>query len=295
MVRLKHNLLHYSTLYKFHKYSSVNDWQQRVVETFLAHKAAVSKAQNSGCNSSPPNDAPTPTVLTFSPQPAYATGRREIDSLTPKQIDELKMPMPPPSKWDASDVADILPTLRGGQITFHGPGQLVIYPILDLRTIRSDLWPRGLGVRDYVNLLEETTIRTVGRFGIKAARTENPGVWLTNGPKGERKIAALGVHLRRNVTSFGVGLNVATDLRWFDRIVGCGLVGKGTTSLENELPNEDSPRGQIQQISQWWVEEFVRQIWGRNGSFESWQLGELSQSQKESDHWHVPGQILGHL
>ncbi|RDW56449.1 hypothetical protein BP5796_13198 [Coleophoma crateriformis] len=294
MVRLRPNLLHYSTLYRFHKYAAVNDWQQRVVEQFLAHKAAVSKAQHSG-SSALPSEAPTPTILTFSPQPAYATGRREIDSLTPQQVEEMKTPMPAPAKWDASNVADILPTLRGGQITFHGPGQLVIYPILDLRAVKSGLWPKGLGVRDYVNLLEETTIRTVGRFGINATRTENPGVWLTEGAKGERKIAALGVHLRRNVTSFGVGLNVATDLRWFDRIVGCGLVGKGTTSLENELPEKDNPRDQIQQISKWWVEEFVRGVWGPEGSYESWRLGDLSQSDNEPSNWHAPGQVLGRL
>jgi hypothetical protein len=80
-----------------------------------------------------------------------------------------------------------------------------------------------------VNLLEQTTINTLARWGFKSIRTENPGVWEE---EGARKIAALGVHLRRNITSYGVGLNITTDLRYFDRIVACGLVGKKVTSMQ---------------------------------------------------------------
>jgi lipoate-protein ligase B len=127
-------------------------------------------------------------------------------------------------------MAEVQETLRGGQITFHGPGQLVIYPILDLKSIKSSLWPKGLSVRCYVNLLEETTIKVLSHYNLKGIRTSNPGVWIDE----DKKIAALGVHLRRNVTSYGVGLNISTDLRWFDRIVACGLEGKQTTSLQNE-------------------------------------------------------------
>lgn len=79
-----------------------------------------------------------------------------------------------------------------------------------------------------MNLLEQATINTLDIWGLKGVRTENPGVWEE---EEERKIAALGVHLRRNITSYGVGLNVNTDLRWFERIVACGLVGKGVTSM----------------------------------------------------------------
>jgi len=86
-------------------------------------------------------------------------------------------------------------------------------------------------VRCYVQLLEECTIRTLSQVGIKGIRTENPGVWVD----AETKIAALGVHLRRNVTSYGVGLNVETDLRWFDRITACGLEGKRVTSVREQL------------------------------------------------------------
>ncbi len=139
-------------------------------------------------------------------------------------------------------------TLRGGQTTFHGPGQLVIYPILDLKPTSIlpkvtntstpspayGRWPNGVSVRCYVNLLEQTTINTLAHWLLKGIRTENPGVWEESG---ERKIAALGVHLRRNVTSYGVGLNIATELEWFDRIVACGLVGKGVVSMR-ELGEE---------------------------------------------------------
>jgi hypothetical protein len=85
-----------------------------------------------------------------------------------------------------------------------------------------------------VHLLEQTTINWLASWQVVGIRTENPGVW---DESGERKIAALGVHLRRNITSYGVGLNMETDLRYFKRIVACGLVGKGVTNVE-ELRKE---------------------------------------------------------
>ncbi|KAF8851964.1 lipoyltransferase, partial [Acephala macrosclerotiorum] len=202
--------------------------QSHLVTKFLAHKAILSSPQ-------PPQilpPAPTPTILTFVPTPVYTTGRREHDNLTPAQISVLKAPLSPEKRSSYNprqqpEWADIVQTLRGGQTTFHGPGQLVIYPILDLKSQFPE-WKRGLSVRCYVNLLEQATIDTLDIWGLKGIRTENPGVWEEGG---ERKIAALGVHLRRNITSYGVGLNVNTDLRWFERIVACGLVGKGVTSM----------------------------------------------------------------
>lgn len=108
-------------------------------------------------------------------------------------------------------------------MTFHGPGQLIAYPILDLRTHK-------LTPRHYVCLLEKTLIATCGKHGIEAMTTEHTGVWTSP----DDKIAAIGVHMRRNVTSHGVGLNLNTDLWWFDRIVACGLEGKRTTSFAKE-------------------------------------------------------------
>jgi lipoate-protein ligase B len=120
------------------------------------------------------------------------------------------------------------PTDRGGDITYHGPGQIVGYPILDLAAHRRD-------VRWYVNQLEEVMIRATADFGVPAKHVEGcHGVWI-DAPRGEEKIAALGVHLSRWVTSHGFAYNVSTDLRYFDLIVPCGIVGKGTTSLERAL------------------------------------------------------------
>src|SRR5271168_1339080 len=131
-------------------------------------------------------------------------------------------------------------TNRGGDITYHGPGQIVGYPILDLAEHRRD-------VRWYVEQLEEVMIRATADFGIEAHRVEGKhGIWteLPAGTRGEtagvardgeEKLAALGVHLSRWVTSHGFAYNVSTGLRYFDLIVPCGIVGKGTTSLERVL------------------------------------------------------------
>ncbi|HLI62754.1 MAG TPA: lipoyl(octanoyl) transferase LipB [Terriglobales bacterium] len=121
---------------------------------------------------------------------------------------------------------------RGGDVTFHGPGQLVAYPIFDLRSFQ----PR-IGAVEFVRRLEEVLIRTCGDFGIGAQRIKGmTGVWtyaLRNKP--EAKIAAIGVHISRGVTTHGFALNVSTDLDYFTLIVPCGLAGKPVTSLEREL------------------------------------------------------------
>ena len=120
------------------------------------------------------------------------------------------------------------PTDRGGDITYHGPGQIVGYPILDLAEHRRD-------VRWYVHQLEETMIRATADFSVTAARVEGRhGIWVGQPPT-EEKLAALGVHLSRWVTSHGFAYNVATDLRYFDLIVPCGIVGRRATSLERVL------------------------------------------------------------
>jgi lipoyl(octanoyl) transferase len=120
------------------------------------------------------------------------------------------------------------PTDRGGDITYHGPGQIVGYPILDLTELRRD-------VRWYVDRLEETMIRATSEFGIEAHRMQGlHGIWL-DAPAGAEKLAALGVHLSRWVTSHGFAYNASTDLRYFDLIVPCGIADKRATSLERAL------------------------------------------------------------
>jgi lipoyl(octanoyl) transferase len=128
------------------------------------------------------------------------------------------------------------PTDRGGDITYHGPGQIVGYPILDLTAHRRD-------VRWYVHQLEETMIRATRDFGVEASCIEGlHGIWLDT-PLGPEKLAALGVHLSRWVTSHGFAYNVSTDLRYFDLIVPCGITNKRATSLECALGREvDKPK-----------------------------------------------------
>jgi len=117
------------------------------------------------------------------------------------------------------------PTDRGGDITYHGPGQIVGYPILDLTEHRRD-------IRWYVTQLEEVMIRATADFGVAAKRVEGRhGIWIDT-PKGEEKLGALGVHVSRWVTSHGFAYNVSTDLRYFDLIVPCGIAGARSTSLE---------------------------------------------------------------
>ena len=118
---------------------------------------------------------------------------------------------------------------RGGDITYHGPGQLVGYPIFDLEEMK-------LGLRDYIHLLEEAIIRCVSRFGIAGSRLEGAtGVWI-DPDKGDRarKICAIGVRASRFVTMHGFALNVSTDLSYFNHINPCGFTDKGVTSIEKE-------------------------------------------------------------
>jgi lipoyl(octanoyl) transferase len=126
---------------------------------------------------------------------------------------------------------------RGGDVTYHGPGQLVGYPILDLRSFS----PR-LGAVEYVRLLEEALIRACGDFGVPAQRIAGrTGVWtLAGGAIPEKKIAAIGVHIARGITSHGFALNVTTDLRDFDLIVPCGISDRLVTSLDLEVDPEST-------------------------------------------------------
>lgn len=123
---------------------------------------------------------------------------------------------------------EVQETDRGGDITYHGPGQVVAYPILNLSEIRRD-------VEWYVRQLEEVMIRATADFGAAARRVPGmTGIWV-DAPRGEEKLGALGVHISRWVTSHGFAYNVATDLRYFELIVPCGLQGKRATSLENVI------------------------------------------------------------
>jgi lipoyl(octanoyl) transferase len=132
---------------------------------------------------------------------------------------------------------------RGGDVTYHGPGQLIGYPIIDLRGNLPGKKGPHLGPVDYVRLLEEALIRTCADFGVMAQRIcKLTGVWtLAGGSIREKKIAAIGVHVSQGVTSHGFALNVTTDLRDFEWIVPCGITDREVTSLELEADPDRQP------------------------------------------------------
>ncbi|MBP1613444.1 MAG: lipB [Bacteroidetes bacterium] len=118
---------------------------------------------------------------------------------------------------------------RGGDITYHGPGQLVCYPIMNLEEYK-------LGLKEYIHLLEEVIIRVCASYGITAGRLEkSTGVWLDIDTPRTRKICAMGVRCSHYVTMHGLAFNVNTDLRYFSYIHPCGFIDKGVTSLQQEL------------------------------------------------------------
>jgi lipoate-protein ligase B len=160
--------------------------------------------------------APSPDVLLFVTHPhVYTLGRggKEANVLTPQEVPVYR-------------------TSRGGDVTYHGPGQLVVYPLIDLRS------KQRRDVHRYLRNLEVTVIRTLGDFGLEAIRKPPyTGVWI-----GNRKIAAIGVAVRRCITFHGLALNVNTDLSYFNRIIPCGLSWAEVTSMAKELNAEQKLR-----------------------------------------------------
>ena len=130
---------------------------------------------------------------------------------------------------------------RGGDITYHGPGQIVGYPILDLENFFTD-------IHKYLRLLEETIILTLADYGLEASRSQGEtGVWLDVGTPFARKICALGVRASRWVTMHGFALNVNTDLGYFDHIIPCGIRGKSVTSLRVELKRNQVHENEVKE------------------------------------------------
>lgn len=131
--------------------------------------------------------------------------------------------------------AELFHTNRGGDVTFHGLGQVVGYPIIDIEAL-------GLGLHDYIDALEQAVINTVAEFGIKAGRIAGAsGVWIIEEGRPPRKICAIGVRASRFVVMHGFALNVATDLSFFTHINPCGFIDRGVTSIEKEVGHKVEP------------------------------------------------------
>ncbi|KAG4033248.1 hypothetical protein MFRU_005g02610 [Monilinia fructicola] len=245
--------------------------QSTLVNKLLEYKKKTSIPQHA--HLIPP--VPPPTILTFQSTPVYTTGRRELQTpLSETLLKTLREPLTPvstshlPTIHDSFTIsgseeqrAEVVQTPRGGLITFHGPGQLVIYPVIDLLTFPN------LGAKCYVNLLEEATIQLLRKHGLEVmGRTENPGVWINK----EEKIASLGVHLRRHVSSYGVGLNLILERGWWDRIKACGLDGKRIVGMNDEFFEEKLEpliKDKLKDptfTAQSWVKEFANGL-GRLG------------------------------
>jgi lipoyl(octanoyl) transferase len=168
----------------------------------------------------------------------------------------------------AQDVP-IYRTSRGGDVTYHGPGQLVTYPVIDLRSkLRK-------AVHRYLKNLETAAIRTLDDFGLEGVRRPPyTGIWI-----GDRKIAAIGVAVRRGITFHGLALNVNTDLSYFNRIIPCGLSWAGVTSMAKELGTEPS----MDKVREAFLHHFA-ELFGYSGFHESLANFDLQAVQKGSSY-----------
>ena len=178
-----------------------------------------------------------PHVLTLGVR--QGGGRANILA-TPEQLDDLGV-----SVFEAG---------RGGDVTYHGPGQIVGYPIIDLKPDRQD-------VHRYVRDVEAVMIRTCADFGVTARRLEGfSGAWVEHPSRGLEKIAAIGVRISRWVTSHGFALNVNTDLEFFQLIVPCGITDRGVTSLQVQTGAPVTISGVEASITKRFAEVFAREV-----------------------------------
>lgn len=220
----------YSVVYKdigLKDYKETWDYQVDIFTELVVSKKNRTKGVDSSLKS-------LPGTLIFVEHPhVYTLGKSGLENNL--LLDHLQL---------QAEGASFYKIDRGGDITYHGPGQIVGYPIFDLEVI-------NLGLKDYIFKLEEAIIRTVGELGISASRLEGgTGVWLEPETKGKaRKICAIGVKASRYVTMHGFAFNVNTDLAYFSNINPCGFTDKGVTSVRNEL-------GVSQDMS--WIKSLVK-------------------------------------
>lgn len=205
-------------------YQATWDYQEKLFQQIIAQKSA---------NRTTTDNKPTPNYLLFVEHPpVYTLGKSGNFANLLVNEQQLKQ----------KGIA-FYKTNRGGDITFHGPGQIVGYPIFDLDNFFTD-------IHKYLRLLEQVVIDTLAHYGLQGARSEGEtGVWLDVNTPFARKICAMGVRASRWVTMHGLALNVNTDLSYFQHIVPCGIVGKGVTSMQKEL-NQDLDLKSVKQVLQ---------------------------------------------
>ncbi len=194
-------------------YKQTWDYQTEIFTRLIGNKIKVRESGH-------PSDNKSPGTLIFVEHPnVYTLGKSGSENNL--LLDQIQL--------RAKD-AVFYRIDRGGDITFHGPGQIVGYPIFDLEET-------GISLKEYISRLEEAIILTLKEFGINASRLEGgTGVWIDPEIRGKaRKICAIGVKASRYVTMHGFAFNVNTDLKYFDNINPCGFTDKGVTSLEKEL------------------------------------------------------------
>ena len=275
-------------------YTHASHLQEALIQRHFRYKDCLKIVHSTTTTTPPPSTVsvtspPDPVVLTFTCHPTYTVGRRYLSSSSPTPSSSSSPPPPPPPsghnpkptyhisatqqsflRGSPLNLAAFHSTPRGGDLTFHGPGQLTAYPILDLR--RHHITPRA-----YISLLETAVQRTCSRLSVpNTTTTSNPGVWMSGG---ERKICAVGVQVRRGITGHGIALNVRDDevrpgsgyetgkskdgkaggiLSWgFSRIVACGLEGKSVTWLTREGAQQDL---QVANVAGLFVVEFAKEL-----------------------------------
>lgn len=201
-------------------YKDTWDYQERLLKENVEKKTAVRNLAAAGDDLPDSPEYRTEHRLIFVEHPpVYTLGKSGSEDNILISQQELKI-----------NGIEFFHINRGGDITFHGPEQLVGYPILDLDRFRTDIgW--------YLRSLEEVIILTMADYGLKGERSQGEtGVWIEPGIKGkERKICAMGIKCSRWITMHGFALNVNTDLSYFNNIIPCGIVNKQVTSLEKEL------------------------------------------------------------
>lgn len=175
-------------------------------------------------------DGHAPVVLFMEHYPVYTLGKHATRS------NILGSP-----QWLSERNIDVIQTERGGQVTAHMPGQLVIYPILNLPD-------HGFSVKSWVCLLEESTIRVLKRYDVHAHRdSDHPGVWI-----GQEKIAAIGIRIKKRTSCHGIAINIDTDPDLFDGLIPCGIKDRGVVNLSNFVQSGVS----LNKVAKEWLEEF---------------------------------------